>query len=65
MAEGINRMKNGERTFLIITHYRRILDYIAPDFVHILQDGQIIKTGGFELVDILESEGYQAISKDI
>ena len=65
VAEGINRMKNDERTFLIITHYRRILDYIAPDLVHILQDGRIVKTGGLELVDLLESEGYQAISKDI
>ena len=65
VAEGINRMKDGERTFLIITHYRRILDYIAPDFVHILQDGRIVKTGGLELVDMLESEGYEAIRKDM
>ena len=65
VAEGINRMKNNERTFLIITHYRRVLDYIAPDLVHILQDGVIVKTGGLELVDLLESEGYQAISKDM
>jgi Fe-S cluster assembly ATP-binding protein len=65
VAEGINRMKNEERTFLIITHYRRILDYIAPDFIHILQDGRIVKTGGLELVDTLESEGYEGIKKDI
>lgn len=65
VAEGINRMKSKERTFLIITHYRRILDYIAPDFVHILQDGRIVKTGGIELVDMLESEGYEAIRKDM
>ncbi|MFT5659682.1 MAG: Fe-S cluster assembly ATP-binding protein [Sulfurimonas sp.] len=65
VAEGINRMKNDERTFLIITHYRRILDYIAPDFVHILQDGRIVKTGGLELVDKLESEGYDAMRKDM
>ena len=65
VAEGINRMKNKERTFLIITHYRRILDSIAPDFVHILQDGRIVKTGGLELVDTLESQGYEAIKKDI
>jgi len=65
VAEGINRMKNGERTFLIITHYRRMLDYIAPDFVHILQDGKIVKTGGIELVDKLESEGYKAMRKDM
>ena len=65
VAEGINRMKSKERTFLIITHYRRILDYIAPDFIHILQDGRIVKTGGIELVDMLESEGYEAIRKDM
>ncbi|MDB2562351.1 Fe-S cluster assembly ATPase SufC [Sulfurimonas sp.] len=65
VAEGINRMKNQQRTFLIITHYRRILDYIAPDFVHILQDGRIVKTGGLELVDTLESKGYEGIRKDM
>ena len=65
VSEGINRMKNGERTFLVITHYSRILDYLNPDYVHILQDGKIVKTGGPELVKILEAEGYQAIEKDL
>ncbi|MFA6137478.1 MAG: Fe-S cluster assembly ATPase SufC [Sulfurimonas sp.] len=65
VSEGINRMKNGERTFLVITHYSRILDYIHPDYIHILQDGQIIKTGGPELVKTLEAEGYQAIQKGL
>lgn len=65
VSEGINRMKNGERTFLVITHYSRILDYIHPDYIHVLQDGQIIKTGGPELVKTLEAEGYQAIQKDL
>lgn len=65
VSEGINRMKDGKRTFLIITHYRRILDYIHPDYIHVLQDGKIIKTGGPELIDILESQGYQAVQKDI
>ena len=65
VAEGINRMKNGERTFLVITHYSRILDYLNPDFIHILQDGKIIKTGGPQLVNILEEQGYQAIEKDV
>ena len=65
VAEGINRMKNGERTFLVITHYSRILDYLDPDFIHILQDGKIIKTGGPQLVELLEKEGYQAIQKDL
>ena len=61
VSEGINRMKNGERSFLIITHYSRILDYLHPDYIHILQDGKIVKTGGHELVNILEEQGYQAI----
>ena len=65
VSEGINRMKDGKRTFLIITHYRRILDYIHPDYIHVLQDGKIVKTGGPELVDILESQGYHALQKDI
>lgn len=64
VSEGINRMKDGKRTFLIITHYKRILDYIHPDYVHVLQDGKITKTGGPELVDVLESQGYQAVKKD-
>lgn len=65
VSEGINRMKNGERTFLVITHYSRILDYIDPDFIHVLQDGQIVKTGGAELVKTLEAQGYEAIQKDL
>jgi len=64
VSEGINRMKNGERTFLVITHYSRILDYIDPDYVHVLQEGRIVKTGGPELVKLLEAEGYQAVAKE-
>ena len=65
VSEGINRMKNGERTFLVITHYSRILDYIDPDFIHVLQDGEIVQTGGVELVKTLEAQGYKAIQKDL
>ena len=63
VADGINRMKNGERSFIVITHYNRILDYIDPDYVHVLQDGKIVKTGGAELAKELESEGYGAIKE--
>ena len=63
VAEGINRMKNGERSFLVITHYSRILDYIDPDYIHVLQDGKIVKTGGPELGKELEAEGYGAIKE--
>lgn len=65
VSEGINRMKDGNRSFLVITHYSRILDYIHPDYIHVLQDGKIVKTGGPELVKLLEAEGYQAIEKDV
>ncbi len=65
VSEGINRMKDGERTFLVITHYSRILDYIGPDYIHVLQDGRIVKTGGPELVGVLEAEGYRAIEKEL
>ena len=63
VSEGINKLKDGKRTFLIITHYSRILDYVKPDVVHVLKDGQIVKTGGAELVEVLEKEGYAALGE--
>lgn len=65
VSEGINRMKNAQRSFLVITHYSRILNYIGPDYVHVLQDGKIVKTGGPELIEKLEAEGYQAIKEEV
>jgi Fe-S cluster assembly ATP-binding protein len=64
VSEGINRMKSEDRTFLVITHYSRILDYIEPDYIHVLQDGQIVKTGGMELVAALEKDGYATLEKE-
>ncbi len=64
VSEGINKMKDGKRTFLVITHYSRILDYIEPDYIHVLKDGRIIKTAGSELVSELEADGYDAIKED-
>ncbi len=58
VAEGVNRLRSPERSFLVITHYQRLLDYITPDVVHILADGRIIKTGGPELALELEEKGY-------
>ena len=58
VAEGVNAMRGDERGFLIITHYTRILEYVKPDFVHILIDGRIVQEGGSELADKLEAEGY-------
>lgn len=63
VSEGINSMKDGERSFLVITHYSRILDYIKPDYIHVLKDGKIVHTGGPELVAQLESEGYESLGE--
>ena len=65
VSEGINKMKDGKRSFLVITHYSRILDYIEPDYIHVLKDGRIIKTAGPELVAKLEEEGYESIIEDV
>ena len=62
IAKGVNSSKNGKKSFLIITHYQRLLDYIKPDFVHVLSDGQIIKTGCSELAEELEKTGYKKIN---
>jgi len=64
VSEGINKMKDGKRSFLVITHYSRILDYIEPDYIHVLKDGRIIKTAGPELVAELEENGYDAIEEE-
>ena len=58
VADGVNRFRNADRSFLVITHYQRLLKYIEPDFVHVLIDGQIVKSGGKELALELEEKGY-------
>ena len=60
VSQGINQMKNPDRGILVITHYQRLLDYIKPDFVHVLKDGKIIKSGGAELALELEKKGYES-----
>jgi Fe-S cluster assembly ATP-binding protein len=62
VSEGVNASKNGKNSFLIITHYQRLLDYIKPDYVHVLKDGRIIKSGGSELALELEKKGYESIN---
>ena len=62
VADGINRMRDPGRSFLIITHYQRLLDYVKPDRVHVLQDGAITRSGGPELAVELEREGYVGIA---
>ena len=59
VSEGVNSLRNKENSFLIITHYQRLLDYIKPDFVHVLKNGQIIKSGDYELAKELEKVGYE------
>ena len=61
VADGVNALRNKERSFLIITHYQRLLDYIKPDFVHVLMDGKIAKTGCSELALELDKVGYEKI----
>ncbi len=58
VSEGVNRLRSPERSFLVITHYQRLLDYIVPDIVHVLSRGRIVKTGGKELALELEATGY-------
>jgi Fe-S cluster assembly ATP-binding protein len=60
VADGVNKLTTPERGFLIITHYQRLLDYITPDVVHIFMDGRILESGGPELAEKLEEEGYDS-----
>ncbi len=65
VAEGVNQLTGPERGFLIITHYKRLLDFITPDLIHILLDGRLVETGGPELADRLEAEGYDGIKASV
>lgn len=58
VSRGVNKLRNENNAFILITHYQRLLDYIVPDFVHVLSDGKIIKTGGKDLALELEEKGY-------
>ncbi|WP_415294570.1 Fe-S cluster assembly ATPase SufC [Candidatus Pelagibacter sp. Uisw_113] len=62
VSEGVNALRSKESSFLIITHYQRLLEYIKPDFVHVLINGQIVKSGGSELALELEKKGYESLS---
>jgi Fe-S cluster assembly ATP-binding protein len=59
VADGVNSLRSPERSFVVITHYQRLLNYIVPDFVHVLKDGRIVRSGGRELAEQLESQGYE------
>ncbi|AUC78743.1 Fe-S cluster assembly ATPase SufC [Nonlabens sp. MB-3u-79] len=65
VANGVNKLKNKDNATIVITHYQRLLDYIVPDFVHVLYDGRIVKTGGKELAQELEKRGYDWIKEEV
>ena len=65
VAQGVNALRDNERTFLVITHYQRLLDHIKPDVVHIMANGRIIKTGGPELALEVENNGYADLLEEI
>ena len=64
VANGVNQLRSKDRSFVVVTHYQRLLDHIVPDFVHVLFDGKIVKTGGKELALELEEKGYDWIKKE-
>ncbi|WP_018983052.1 Fe-S cluster assembly ATPase SufC [Salinimonas chungwhensis] len=63
VADGVNSQRDGERSFIVVTHYQRLLDYIKPDFVHILADGKIVKSGDASLAHEVEKSGYSFLGK--
>lgn len=65
VANGVNKIKRSDNSFIVITHYQRLLDYIVPDVVHVLYDGKIVKTAGKELALELEEKGYDWIKKEV
>lgn len=65
VANGVNAMRSEERGFLIITHYQRLLNYITPDYVHVMMQGRIVKSGGPELAERLERDGYDWVKEEL
>jgi Fe-S cluster assembly ATP-binding protein len=65
VAGGVNKLKSKDNATIVITHYQRLLDYIVPDFVHVLYDGRIVKTGNKDLALVLEEKGYDWIKEEL
>jgi Fe-S cluster assembly ATP-binding protein len=65
VANGVNKLRTKDNAFIVITHYQRLLDYIVPDFVHVMYDGRIVKSGGKELAFELEEKGYDWIKQEL
>jgi Fe-S cluster assembly ATP-binding protein len=64
VANGVNALRSPDRAIIVVTHYQRLLNYIVPDFVHVLSDGRIVKSGGKELALELEEKGYGWLEAD-
>ena len=60
VGEGVSKLKSDDKGYLVVTHYQRLLEYIKPDFVHVFVDGAIVESGGVELSEKLEKEGYES-----
>jgi Fe-S cluster assembly ATP-binding protein len=65
VSDGVNTLRESDRGFLVITHYTRILEYVKPEFVHIMLDGRIVREGGRELADELEDKGYEWVREEV
>ena len=65
VANGVNKLRNKENAVIVITHYQRLLDYIVPDYVHVLHEGKIVKSGSKELALELEEKGYDWIKSEV
>ncbi len=65
VANGVNKLKSKDNAVIVITHYQRLLDYIVPDYVHVLHDGKIVKSGSKELAHELEAKGYDWIKEEV
>ncbi|MGB1247512.1 MAG: Fe-S cluster assembly ATPase SufC [Chitinophagales bacterium] len=65
VSNGVNKLRNADNAFIVITHYQRLLDYIVPDFVHVMYEGRIVKSGDKELAKELEAKGYDWIKEEV
>ena len=65
VSQGVNKLRKEERSFLVITHYQRLLNYIVPDVVHVMLDGKIVKSGDKELAIELEEKGYTWVRESL
>lgn len=65
VSKGVNKLRSSNNAFIMITHYQRLLDYIVPDFVHVLYDGRIVKSGTKELALELEEKGYDWLKEEV